>query len=163
MTAKSTSQNIANFNYLPNFWGHFFKTHWRLLQKENNVLLSKTCRRRCRASFSTAKTVMTWLGQLREAVSGKCHKAPHFQPGFFSKKPWWPDFFGESFHHFFFAIVGKTWNGKKRLATLHTRPGDLDMKPWNLGWQNILSTNRENVLLCTVPKRWVVVSSPCKT
>lgn len=128
MTAKSTSQNIANFNYLPNFWGHFFKTHWRLLQKENNVLLSKTCRRRCRASFSTAKTVMTWLGQLREAVSGKCHKAPHFQPGFFSKKPWWPDFFGESFHHFFFAIVGKTWNGKK--GWQHCTP-DLGTLIWN--------------------------------
>ena len=42
MIAKSTSQHVANFNYLPYFSGPFFKTHWRLLQKETNVLLSKT-------------------------------------------------------------------------------------------------------------------------
>ena len=141
MIAKSTSQNVANFNYLPNFLGPFFKTFWRLLHNETNVLLSKTCRRP--AELHLAPRRQWWPG-LREAVSGKYHKAPHFKPGF-SRRNFGDHLFGGGFHHFF-VIVAKNWNGKKRLATLHPRPADLDMKPWNPGcdsiWNHEVSVGR---------------------
>lgn len=140
MIAKSTSQNLANFNYLPIFSGQFFKTHW-LLQKKPTFYWVKPAddlpsfieHRENSDDLAGSTTRSCWCWKLQRKACQESVIKLHISNQVFGPRNFGDHWFGESFHFFLFAIVAKTWNGKKQVGNIAHQtcgPWYETMKSW---------------------------------